>query len=37
LIALKIYTTLVLDVFPFGACIIKTEGLESWPILETLP
>ena len=30
-------TTLMLEVFPFGACIIKTEGLESWPILETLP
>ena len=37
LIFLKISTTFMLEVFPFEACIIKTEGLESWPILETLP
>ena len=28
LIVLKIYTTLMLEVFPFGVCIIKLEGLE---------
>ena len=28
LIVLKRYTTLMLEVFLFGACIIKTEGLE---------
>jgi hypothetical protein len=36
-IILKISTTLMLEVFSFGACIIKTEGLEHWPNLETLP
>ena len=31
LIFLEISTTFVLEVFPFEACIIKTEGLENWP------
>ena len=33
---LKRSTTLILEVFSFEACIIKTEGLEHWPNLETL-
>ena len=37
LIVLEIFTTLTLEVFSFGACIIKTEGLEHWPNLVTLP
>jgi hypothetical protein len=28
LIIVKRYTTFMLDVFPFEACIIETEGLE---------
>ena len=35
-IVLKISTTLMLEVFSFGACIIKIEGLELCPNLETL-
>ena len=37
LIVLKRSTTLMLESFSFEAFIIKTEGLEHWPNLETLP
>ena len=36
-IVLKRYTTFMLEVFSFEVFIIKTEGLEHWPNLETLP
>ena len=34
LIALKIYTTLMLEVLSFGAFITETEVLEVWPFLK---
>jgi hypothetical protein len=33
---LKRSITLMLEIFPFEACTIKTGGLEHWPNLETL-